>query len=257
VQKIQESSGVTKDIHLRLGQICLRQRLYQQACKSFTVGGDRLKAMTALLKSGDKDKIVMFANVSKHPDIFKVAANFLQTLNWSSDMLVMRTIIQFYTKAKAFDSLSRFYENCAQVEIDEYQNYEKALEAITEAVIAIEKSSSAATETLICKQNLIGLFINAQRYGNERQVERCEDICSELLNQTDIDSVIRIGDIFGLLIEVNFKVGNQQKAFELLQRLKMRLPKTLTAEYYVDETICRSLEGGESKAEIEIEENII
>ena len=37
----------------------------------------------------------------------------------------MKTIVTFYTKAKAFDSLAGFYEACAQVEIDEYQNYEK------------------------------------------------------------------------------------------------------------------------------------
>ena len=44
----------------------------------------------------------------------------------------MKNIIQYYTKAKAFESLAGFYEACAQVEIDEYRDYEKALGALKE-----------------------------------------------------------------------------------------------------------------------------
>jgi intraflagellar transport protein 140 len=238
-----------------LGEICLRQGLYQQACKSFTVGGDRLKAMGALLKSGDKDKIIMFANVSKHPEIFNVAANFLQTMNWASDTTVMRTIIQFYTKAKAFSSLSRFYETCAQIEIDEYQNYEKALAALVEAEKALEKDYSASTDSLKYKQKLISLFLEAYQYGEQNRVEDCEGICAELLNQSDIDEVIRIGDIFGLLIETNYRCGDREKATALLERLKMRLPRNMTVEYYVNDSICRALDP-ESYAENDIEEHI-
>ena len=36
----------------------------------------------------------------------------------------MKTIISFYQKAKAFESLANFYDACAQVEIDEYRDYE-------------------------------------------------------------------------------------------------------------------------------------
>ena len=46
----------------------------------------------------------------------------------------MKAIISFYTKAKAFTQLSGFYDACAQVEIDEYRDYEKALGALKEAV---------------------------------------------------------------------------------------------------------------------------
>ena len=47
---------------------------------------------------------------------------------------IMKAIINFYTKAKAFEQLSGFYDACAQVEIDEYRDYEKALGALKEAV---------------------------------------------------------------------------------------------------------------------------
>ncbi len=51
-----------RSIHQRVAQLCLVQGAYQLACKSFTLAGDRLNAMGALLKSGDKDKIITFAS---------------------------------------------------------------------------------------------------------------------------------------------------------------------------------------------------
>lgn len=83
--------------------------------------------MQVLLKSGDVEKITFFAGVSRQKEIYVMAANFLQTLDWHNDGGIMKSIIQFYTKAKAMDSLSTFYEACAQIEIDEYRDYEKAL----------------------------------------------------------------------------------------------------------------------------------
>ena len=48
-------------------------------------------------------------------------------------MKVMKAIITFYTKAKALEQLATFYDACAQVEMDEYRDYEKALAALNEA----------------------------------------------------------------------------------------------------------------------------
>jgi intraflagellar transport protein 140 len=58
----------------------------------------------------------------------------------------MKTIINFYQKAKAFESLGGFYDACAQVEIDEYRDYEKALGAMKEAQRQLEKSTAQNKE---------------------------------------------------------------------------------------------------------------
>lgn len=50
---------------LRIGEACLRQGAYHLACKKFTQAGDRKRGMRALLRSGDKDKIIFFAGVSR------------------------------------------------------------------------------------------------------------------------------------------------------------------------------------------------
>ncbi len=74
-----------------------------------------LQAMKALLKSGDTEKIVFFAGVSRQKEIYIMAANYLQSLDWRRDPEIMKNIIGFYTKGRAFDSLAAFYEACAEV----------------------------------------------------------------------------------------------------------------------------------------------
>ena len=71
--------------------------------------------MKSLLKSGDTEKIIFFAGVSRQREIYIMAANYLQSLDWRQDPEVMKSIISFYTKGRALDSLATFYDACAQV----------------------------------------------------------------------------------------------------------------------------------------------
>ena len=58
----------------------------------------------------------------------------------------MKSIISFYSKAKAFAQLSGFYDACAQVEIDEYRDYDKALGALKEAAKYMTKAKTVDKE---------------------------------------------------------------------------------------------------------------
>lgn len=71
--------------------------------------------MRALLKSGDTERVIFFANVSRQPDIYVLAGNYLQTLDWRSHPEYVKNIVSFYTKARALDLLAGFYDACAQV----------------------------------------------------------------------------------------------------------------------------------------------
>ncbi len=71
--------------------------------------------MKALLKSGDTEKIVFFAGVSRQKDIYIMAANYLQSLDWRNNPDIMKNIVGFYTKARALELLAGFYDSCAQV----------------------------------------------------------------------------------------------------------------------------------------------
>lgn len=67
-----------------IARICKKQGSYQLACKKYTQAGDKVKAMRTLLKSGDTERIIFFAGVCKSKDIYLLAANYLQNLDWVS-----------------------------------------------------------------------------------------------------------------------------------------------------------------------------
>ncbi len=71
--------------------------------------------MKALLKSGDTERIVFFANVSRQKEIYVLAGNYLQTLDWRAHPEYVKSIVSYYTRAKTPQLLAAFYESCAQV----------------------------------------------------------------------------------------------------------------------------------------------
>jgi len=73
--------------------------------------------MKALLKSGDTEKIVFYANACRQKEIYVMAANYLQALNWTSNADIIKNIVAFYKKANALDLLANFYVACSQVHI--------------------------------------------------------------------------------------------------------------------------------------------
>lgn len=161
------SSEVHKQRRQRLliavAELCERQNAFHLATKKYTQAGDRSRAMRSLLKSGDTEKIIFFAGVSRSREIYVLAANYLQSLNWSQNPEIVKNIIQFYSKARAYDQLANFFDACASVEIDEYQNYEKAVKALKEAIKHANKIKTAEKETKVAlleaKANAVGRFV--------------------------------------------------------------------------------------------------
>eukprot|EP00743_Colponemidia_sp_Colp-15_P005070 GILK01005459.1.p1 GENE.GILK01005459.1~~GILK01005459.1.p1 ORF type:complete len:1424 (+),score=370.05 GILK01005459.1:129-4400(+) len=208
-----------------LAKICKKQGSYQLACKKYTQAGDKLKAVKALLKSGDTERIIFFANTARSPEIYILAANYLQNSDWHNDEEIMKAIISFYTKAKAMEQLSGFYDACAQVEIDEYRDYEKALGALKEALKYMTKGRSADKEQKINSLNkrigLVERFVAARRLVKSDPKEMVST-CLYLLDQPDIESALRAGDVFAFLIEFYHGQGKLQEAYNLIERMRQR-----------------------------------
>ena len=135
--------------------------------------------MKSLLRSGDTEKIIFFAGVSRNRDIYILAANYLQNLDWHSDPEIMKNIINFYTKARANEQLAGFYDACAAVEIDEYRNYEKALGALRESAKYAGKVSSGESNAALMSLNqriaVIERFVQARKLvcGGTCDLEFC------------------------------------------------------------------------------------
>ncbi|XP_073219058.1 intraflagellar transport protein 140 homolog isoform X5 [Lepidochelys kempii] len=238
-----------KELLEQIADCCMRQGNYHMATKKYTQAGNKLKAMRALLKSGDTEKIVFFAGVSKQREIYIMAANYLQSLDWRKDPDIMKNIISFYTKGKALDLLAGFYDACAQVEIDEYQNYEKAQGALTEAFKCLSKAKTRSPveqesklALLQSKMALVKRFIQARRVYSEDPKEAIRQ-CELLLDEPDLDSTIRLGDVLGFLVEHYLQVEDFQMAYRYLEEMRKRIP-CVNLTYYVNERTIQAVHRG-------------
>ena len=209
----------------KLARCCKKQGSFHLATKKYTQAGDKLKAMKCLLKSGDTEKIIFFAGVSRNREIYILAANFLQNLDWHNDPEVMKSIISFYVKAKAFAQLSGFYDACAQVEIDEYTDYDKALGALKEAVKYMTKAKATDKEekvdALQQRISLVERFIHGRKLAKS-DPEESEKVCRTLLAHPGVETAIRVGDIFAQLIEHHYKRRDMELAYQLIEKMRQR-----------------------------------
>ncbi|XP_040032624.2 intraflagellar transport protein 140 homolog [Gasterosteus aculeatus] len=241
------SQDARKELLERIADCCIRQGNYHLATKKYTQAGNKLKAMRALLKSGDTEKIIFFASVSRQKELFIMAANYLQSLDWRKNPEILKTIIGFYTKGKAPDLLAGFYEACAQVEIDEYQNYEKALDALTEAFKCLSKAKDSSTgpqeirlADLKRRVTLVKKFVHARRLYTEDAGEAVR-LCESLLEEPELDPAVRIGDAFGFLVEHHCQQGNFKEANCKMEELQRLLPSQ-NIRYYISQASLQSLQ---------------
>eukprot|EP00501_MAST-03F_sp_TOSAG23-6_P000179 GSMAST32.ASY1.ANO1.182.1 assembled CDS len=235
-----------------IARCCKKQCSYHLACKLYTLAGDKMKALAALLKSGDTDKIIFFATVSRSRDVYVLVANYLQNLDWRNEKAVMKAIIQFYTKARSFAQLAAFYESCAAVEVDEYRDYEKALTALKSSLKYLGKlmksrEQAAANEDKVAsiqrRCSIVERFIHARSLVKSDPTQMVS-ICEELLDTSRTDEAVQSGDIYALLIQCNHDEGNMDRAMELIDRYQSTSSgrrHTLATNPFFDQEILRNI----------------
>uniref|UniRef100_A0A915BTC4 Uncharacterized protein n=1 Tax=Parascaris univalens TaxID=6257 RepID=A0A915BTC4_PARUN len=218
----------------KVADCCVQQRNYHFAAKKYTQAGNMLQAMRSLLKSGDTEKIIFFAKKAHNKEIYILAANFLQTLNWKTDGNFMRYIETFYTKAKAYELLASFYEACAQVEIDDYRDYSKANAALAEAQrcikTALEDESKNVIELSEKLDELNHRIANIKKFIGIRNIYETDPNdairqAQALADEKGIEESVRIGDIYAVMIVHNARKSNFKKAYSLICQLQERQPR--------------------------------
>eukprot|EP01119_Soliformovum_irregulare_P022911 TRINITY_DN7918_c0_g1_i2.p1 TRINITY_DN7918_c0_g1~~TRINITY_DN7918_c0_g1_i2.p1 ORF type:complete len:457 (-),score=173.72 TRINITY_DN7918_c0_g1_i2:122-1492(-) len=206
-----------------IAKVCKRQGSYHLATKKYTQAKDKAKAMKVLLKSGDTEKIVFFANMAKQKELYILAGNYLQSLDWRTQPEIMKQIMHFYTKAKAPEYLATFYESCASVEIEEYNNYDKAVGALKESAKYLAKSTMPTRDsklnTLKRKIQVMEDFVGAKKVAGSNPEEAIK-LCTQLLELRDIEDSVKRGDINSLLVEIFYAAQQFQEAFALVQKMK-------------------------------------
>eukprot|EP00472_Partenskyella_glossopodia_P010486 CAMPEP_0197523546 /NCGR_PEP_ID=MMETSP1318-20131121/8451_1 /TAXON_ID=552666 /ORGANISM="Partenskyella glossopodia, Strain RCC365" /LENGTH=540 /DNA_ID=CAMNT_0043076265 /DNA_START=466 /DNA_END=2089 /DNA_ORIENTATION=- len=228
---------------LKLGG-CLRdQGKYHLACKKFTQAGDKVSAIRCLLKSRDIEKIVYYTTMTRKKDIYVLTANYLQNLDWHTQPELMKKIILFYTKAKAFEKLSLFYDSCAQVEIDEYRDYVKALGALKEASKFLVKSKKAVNKeakvrSLSRRINFVETYVRARKQIISSNPDQAVESCLSLVDQPEVEAAIRVGDVYALLTEHYYHKDNMEKAMEMIDAMRAR---NIMVHPYLDEKVLRTI----------------
>lgn len=160
-----------------IADLAKKQGNFDLASRKYIELNQKTKAMKCLINLGNMQKVVTFAQNARQTDIYILAANFLQGCDWSKNPDIAKFIIQFYSKAKAFSKLSDFYDNCAQLEIDEFKDYQKAQVAIKEAIKhSIKANEDTKVQQLQQKSFFIDKFIQARNSPNE-----AVQICNQLL----------------------------------------------------------------------------
>lgn len=219
----------------KIAKVAKDQESYHLACKKYTQCGEVMKAMKALLKSGDTEKIIFFANHIRNAEVYQATANFLQSTNWKNDQGIFKSVVACYIKAKNFESLSLFYETAAQMQINDNRSYEKAAGLLREGMKALEKGDG--TENAVAphkKANLArrieavdGLLraVSANAMGNGAEFVT---VCTDLLDRSrpphpdsdNIKEAIRVGDVYALLVEFYAASQQNDKAYSTLQQMQ-------------------------------------
>ncbi|XP_077561362.1 intraflagellar transport protein 140 homolog [Haemaphysalis longicornis] len=198
-----EDKAKLRKVLEKVAECCLKQDNYHLAAKKFTQAGDKVRAMRALLKSGDTRKIVFFANVSRQRDIYILAANYLQSLDWQRDGDAAKNVVSFYTKARAFDLLAGFYESCARAEVEERRDYEKALAALGEAHECLQLCGETAPKAAVARvrehMDAVRKFLAIQELYADSPLEAVAQC--EAMARLDLEPAVRKGDLLAFLVQ--------------------------------------------------------
>ncbi|CAD7923674.1 unnamed protein product [Amoebophrya sp. A120] len=216
----------------KIAKLCKDQGSFQVACKKYTQAGEKVKAMKALLKSGDTERITFFAGTARTPEIYILAANYMQSLDWHSRPEMTKQILSFYSKAKDYQKMSGFYATIAMVEIDEYRDYEKAASCLKDSLKVLQKANLELSEqytVLEKKLKFVEQFAALKTLKADQVVQACETF----LQVPEVENYLRVGDVYAALIEAYVAQGLYQDAFgkvEEMRRAKIALGPYVDAE---------------------------
>ena len=238
-----------KDILKDIAKALKIQGSFILASKKYTQAGDRVRAIKCLVRGGDTKAVIQFASISRNAEIYKLAANYLQQMNWRESVDIMKAIIQFYTKAKSFEQLAGFYDSCAQVEIDDYRDYEKATGALREGLKHLSKapnSRSAADMTSRFEQriSLIDRFVQVRAMA-QKDPEQMVTICEGLLHEPMLEEAIRAGDCLAMLVEHYHSRGKMREAYACVKDFEKR---RINPAPYVDSDVLDTIYKGVGEA---------
>lgn len=187
---------------------------------------NHLSLLTSLLEAGDTEKALLYAKTISEP--IKV----LERKRWSGNIIVDIILNEFYTKAKRnninTNILCGNLRDCGVSDNDWCIVLLNLLDNALEACEKVEESKRWITITIKCRENIILLEIN-NSFDGKLQKDRNGKLLTakqnNFLHGIGLDSVVRIIDKYGGLIQINgedkvFKVNASMISENYVRRKK-------------------------------------
>ncbi len=166
----------------------------------------------------------------------------MQTLDLRRSPHIIPTIVQYYNKAQAYDSLAAFYETLAQSEIEDNRDYKSALHEYRKVEQALKQlvggNGSQYEEKLRAIQTRI---FNIHKFISVKDnfVGNPEGSMQELKRMKEDGKLdgIRLGDMYAVIIEYLVGQGQLRQAVAILDEMKAYIPNANYGRYLSSETV--------------------
>ena len=220
----ERDNKLKQDLTSRLAKLLMTQGDFEMAHDIYVKIGNLKKAMKCYIKMGDKSKVIEFAHNCRNPELFILAANFLQNLDWTPD--VVKIIVSFYNKAKAYYNLAQFYIQVAVSEINDKKDFKKGEEDLKNALKAIMKvreNDDKKNEKIDEIKKKLDFIENLNDMNNKLQNNNPQGAlqkCNELLKINGRDDILKDKDIYGFMFKIYYFQKDYQNAFYILDQCK-------------------------------------
>ena len=200
--------------------LCEKQGENSVAATLYVKMKDLTNAVKCLVRAGDTQKVVKFAKLARNREIYVIAANYLQTLDVYSSSTVFDLIVYMLNKANCPDKLARFYDSLARECAEEHQEYDRAFDLLKQSVECMMKAPDSEKKekflTLLRERTRsMAMYIEATK-AIEDNPQQALAICASLLKTPSIDQLLKLDDIYIVMIEAFVAKGSMKNAFKLL-----------------------------------------
>ncbi len=237
----EKDNKIKQQLTSRLAKLLMSQGDFDIAHDIYVKIGNLKKAMKCCIKQGNKNKVIEFAHMARMPELYILAANFLENLEWTND--IVKIIVSFFTKAKAYYNLANFYKVFASIDIQEKQNYKQAEELYKEAIKVVQKvrendeKKDNTLKDLNEKYEIVHRINEIGKKMTNGEFENAIKICNELLSRNDISEIISEKNLFTLKFKIYYSMKDHQNAYIVLCEGRDKGFKKLGSEAFIAETL--------------------
>jgi len=222
-----QSRGQYTTFFSSFASLCNDRGDHRLASKMFAKAGDKISSLKCLVQTEDTQIIVAFAKAARVDEAYDIAATYLQSLpGWTRDEEHVSNILSFLVKINNYSELIQVHEALARSCIDDSEDYEKALDLLTQGASHVEKIEDIgerATRRRHFQRQLYSVtkFLRAKKSLKQQSTEPMELFCAEAARHDGTsESIVRVEHGIKELVLRYASLHRHQDAFDLIQAME-------------------------------------